>query len=438
MTPAGQEDWKKADNGKKSKDGDLSDQQKDDLQKVTKEPMGTRISEAMEKKKITISGLAKEFGVVSRTISDWKKIGGVPTKNLPRLAKILGLSPGYLLTGYEDAPDHERTGSAEILQFERKLDEKPDAPKSSVTRFVPIYEITELQEQVRIDPNVFTHNLETFAEQPGERSSIAIALNPDYLEMPGIPTFSIPFTVDYFHGFQRGDVVGYAPDLVPARGKFVLIAYRPKTDQAHAEDEFRTVVPKARMWTHKKFLGQNIWIRFPDPKTGKTFEYPHDALVDLLTNKAPTSWLTSSSWNEKGYYHWPVVPSKSGPDYSFIQDWLSKYELEAPSENSHPNPWTIADGWFIPTNHRLVSSNAAESFQSVNNFVLRIHPKEDNPDDVHITPEHEWHLIGTATYRASWLDKTQIDKQTNLPERLDAAYESRRKKEFEGDEPECP
>ena len=283
--------------------------------------MGDRITRAMEDQGLSISWIAQRMGVVDRTVSDWRKDGNVSTHRIPLLAEYLNCTVQYLMTGEQEASVHHRTDHSDVLQFERHLTLDRDGPKTLLTRYVPIY---EMEEVVGKDPDKFVSGLQTFTEQPQERTSIAITLNPEQVGAPGIPRFCFQFLVNYIHGFERGDYIAYATDLIPSRGKFILIAFRKKG-------------------------------------------------------------------------------SKEG--------------------------WDFANGYFTLHGSRQVTSvHMAEDMESYGNFVLKIHPDERHVDDVYISGDkHEWKLLGTATYKASWLDYVQVLRQTGLNERLDTVYEGRRR-----------
>jgi transcriptional regulator with XRE-family HTH domain len=285
--------------------------------------MGNRITQAMEDNDLSISWIAQQMGVVDRTVSDWRKDGNVSTHRIPLLAEYLSCSVQYLMTGGQESSLQQRTEHADVLQFERHLapDSVHGAPKTLLTRYVPIYEMDEV---VGKDPDKFVSGLQTFTDQPQERTSIAITLNPEQVGAPGIPRFCFQFLVNYIHGFKRGDYVAYATDLIPSRGKFILVAFR-----------------------------------------------------------------------EKG--------SKEA--------------------------WDFANGYFTLYGSRQVTSvSMAKDMESYGNFVLKIHPDERHVDDVYISADkHEWKLLGTATYRAEWLDYVQVLRQTGLSERLDTVYEGRRR-----------
>jgi len=293
--------------------------------------MAERIKELMEQLGILDRDLARALNVADRTIYNWKTTGQVSRKLLPLLAEYLHTSTEYLVTGGDTDQFQKRTEDHNVVQMERSLDaaKTVGSVKSLITRYVGIYEHDELVNSVQKNPQDFRNSLHNFVDRPQSRTSIAITLNPDQLNLPGIPAFAFQFMVDYFKDFNIGDYIAYAPDIVPSRGKFCAVAYRLK--------------------------GNN-----PDGQ------------------------------------------------------------------------WTWANGYYVATAHRQVSSNMGENFFAIRDFSLKIDPDKTNEDDVHITPDYEFALVGTATYLVRWLDQVQILKQTGLRERLDTSYESRRNLRFCG------
>ena len=95
-------------------------------------------------------------------------------------------------------PVELNTDHTDVLQFERHLTLDRDGPKTLLTRYVPIY---EMEEVVGKDPDDFVGGLQTFTEQPQERTSIAITLNPEQVGAPGIPRFCFQFLVNYNRRF---------------------------------------------------------------------------------------------------------------------------------------------------------------------------------------------------------------------------------------------
>lgn len=55
---------------------------------------------------------------------------------------------------------------------------------------------------------------------------------------------------------------------------------------------------KSRWTIHRKYLGRDIWIAFPD--SGDWYLAPHDELVEMADKAGFTS---SESWTESGTYH---------------------------------------------------------------------------------------------------------------------------------------
>ncbi len=62
--------------------------------------------------------------------------------------------------------------------------------------------------------------------------------------------------------------------------------------------DLRKVQLKSRWTIHKKYLGRDIWIAFPD--SDDWYLAPHDQLVDIADEAGFTS---SASWTDNGTYH---------------------------------------------------------------------------------------------------------------------------------------
>ena len=73
---------------------------------------------------------------------------------------------------------------------------------------------------------------------------------------------------------------------------------------------------KARLSIAKKYLGKSLHMCFP--LQDRWYLVEHDALVEFLSET--TTYLTSSSWTDKGSYH-TLNPNKE------TQQWLSKFRL---------------------------------------------------------------------------------------------------------------
>ena len=67
--------------------------------------IGARIVEARENTGLTTPQLARRLGIKAQTLFAWETGKSEPRANrLAMLAGILGVSPGWLLTGHGDAP----------------------------------------------------------------------------------------------------------------------------------------------------------------------------------------------------------------------------------------------------------------------------------------------------------------------------------------------
>lgn len=64
-----------------------------------------RLERLIKEKKLTQTAVADSVGIRRPTISDWKKNGSYPTADVAvKIAKLLGVSTEYLITGQDDNP----------------------------------------------------------------------------------------------------------------------------------------------------------------------------------------------------------------------------------------------------------------------------------------------------------------------------------------------
>jgi len=63
--------------------------------------IGQRILDTAKAKKISQGKLAEKLGLWQSAVSAWKKTSNPPIDKIPQIAKILGVSIEYLMTGYE-------------------------------------------------------------------------------------------------------------------------------------------------------------------------------------------------------------------------------------------------------------------------------------------------------------------------------------------------
>lgn len=67
--------------------------------------VGERILVAARVKGVTQAELAEKLGLTQTAVSSWKKEGrNPPSKHIPEIARVLGVSVEYLMTGDENPP----------------------------------------------------------------------------------------------------------------------------------------------------------------------------------------------------------------------------------------------------------------------------------------------------------------------------------------------
>ena len=191
--------------------------------------MAERIKEIMEKQGILDRDLARALDVADRTIYNWKTTGQVSRKLLPLLAEYLNTTTEFLITGEEAHPFQKVTDDNKVVQMQHNV-ESGDVSRPSqsiVMRYVGIYELDEVRDSIVDDPTKWLEHCQAFATKPTERTCLAVTLNKEKLDQPGIPAFCLQYLIDG-PDFPRGTFLGYAIDIAPARGKFCLFALKRK------------------------------------------------------------------------------------------------------------------------------------------------------------------------------------------------------------------
>lgn len=72
---------------------------------------------------------------------------------------------------------------------------------------------------------------------------------------------------------------------------------------------------KGRLTVDRKYQGKGLHIAFRD--RGRWYVCPHDLLLDHVRGRI----AATSSWTEKGNYHWPGLPD-------WVRPWLKGYALD--------------------------------------------------------------------------------------------------------------
>ena len=190
--------------------------------------MAERIKEIMEKQGILDRDLARALDVADRTIYNWKTTGQVSRKLLPLLAEYLNTTTEFLITGEEAHPFQKVRGDDNVVQMQHNIDHGDVFHKrQNILRYVGIYALDEVRDLIVDDPTKWLHHVMGFATKPTERTCLAVTLNADKLDQPGIPAFCLQYLIDG-PNFERGTFLGYAIDIAPARGKFCLFALKRK------------------------------------------------------------------------------------------------------------------------------------------------------------------------------------------------------------------
>ena len=190
--------------------------------------MAERIKQIMEKQGILDRDLARALDVADRTIYNWKTTGQVSRKLLPLLAEYLNTTTEFLITGEEAHPFQKVRGDDNVVQMQHNIEHGDVFHKrQNILRYVGIYELDEVRDSIVDDPTNWLRHVMGFATKPTERTCLAVTLNADKLDQPGIPAFCLQYLIDG-PNFERGTFLGYAIDIAPARGKFCLFALKRK------------------------------------------------------------------------------------------------------------------------------------------------------------------------------------------------------------------
>ena len=190
--------------------------------------MAERIKEIMEKQGILDRDLARALDVADRTIYNWKTTGQVSRKLLPLLAEYLNTTTEFLITGEEAHPFQKVRGDDNVVQMQHNIEHGDVFHKrQNILRYVGIYELDEVRDSIVDDPTNWLRHVMGFATKPTERTCLAVTLNSERLDQPGIPAFCLQYLIDG-PNFERGTFLGYAIDIAPARGKFCLFALKRK------------------------------------------------------------------------------------------------------------------------------------------------------------------------------------------------------------------
>jgi hypothetical protein len=94
---------------------------------------------------------------------------------------------------------------------------------------VPLFEVAEIA--TMNDPSHFLSSLRDWMDNPERRGAIVVSINPEALDLPGIPLFALQVLVNNLLDFNYGDYVGFAPDLIPIEGSYTLFAHRERGEK---------------------------------------------------------------------------------------------------------------------------------------------------------------------------------------------------------------
>lgn len=186
-----------------------------------KADLPNRIKLAMENSGQSVGDIAQLMGVRDRTVADWRSSGMISKERLPLLARLLGVTIEWLMTG---------EGSNDLVREERNPKVVQFSSHNRSYRLVPRLAITEIVDTVNNDPDNWQAVLNTWQEQAEDFiDPIAITFNPQY--DVGIPLFAQMCNVDWFEPWiPYGATIGWSPDIIPAPGSFCMFALKDEED----------------------------------------------------------------------------------------------------------------------------------------------------------------------------------------------------------------
>ena len=207
----------------------LKDQRPDYV--LDRNAMAERMREAVEQcEDYGTTEIAEFCGCDRSLVYEWCRVGGSRPgmDNLTAFCKATGADWEWLMFGVDDSDRGMPKASEDktVVQMERplKLERTPEI-ESLVTRYIGIYELDEVQDLIKKDPDNFLKKVKLFADTPQERTSLAITLNPNQIHSPGIPKFVFQFLAPGTP-YPQGTFIGYANDLAPIRGRFCIFAIK--------------------------------------------------------------------------------------------------------------------------------------------------------------------------------------------------------------------
>ena len=196
---------------------------------IDRQAMADRIREAIENApdEAGTNEIAQFCGVARSLVYEWQRTASISPENLEKLCSCTNVDFEWIMFGVTDEDSFQtRTEDTNVVELERPLKDNriPDVD-SLVTRYIGIYELDEVQDLIKNDPDDFHKIVHKFTKRPTDRTSIAIALNPNRIDTVGIPKFAFQFLITGT-AIPRGAYLGYANDVVPARGSFAMFAIK--------------------------------------------------------------------------------------------------------------------------------------------------------------------------------------------------------------------
>lgn len=93
-------------------------------------------------------------------------------------------------------------------------------------------------------------------------------------------------------------------EIFKQKGYFIHLSYDSSfIATLNLNNASKKVQTKTRLTFDQKYLGNDLYIFFEDKESQMYFLYPHDILLYRLSILA--NFKNTSSWKDKGIYHWP-------------------------------------------------------------------------------------------------------------------------------------
>lgn len=221
----------------------LKDQRPD--YEIDNDAISDRMREAVEECEDYGTTEIAQFCKVNRTlVYEWMRVGGSrpSIENMTKFCKAVGVDFEWIMFGVSDYQTFEPMQTADVVELNGftanrrayRTKVKGDSSQGDlITIFIPAVDFTELNDNLNKNDKFVEEILEEWNADESSRRGLSIMVYEEQLGTHGIPTFcSQVISRDYEPAFTQGTVLGFATDLVPQRGDFVMMVCK-KTEWKH-------------------------------------------------------------------------------------------------------------------------------------------------------------------------------------------------------------